>query len=483
MTTVERFFVLSILAMLLAVAFKAAPGFAGETLDAVKSRSVLRCGVSEGIAGFSERNTAGRWTGLDVDFCRAVAAAVIGDPAKVEFVPLKASARFPALQAGKIDLLLRNTTWTLGLEAGLKVQFPGILFFDGQGFMVPGKKGAQKIEQLNGATVCVEKGTTHVQNLADYFAFRNMQVKPLVLDSVREVTDAFLSGRCRACTSDASQLAAMRLKAPGGSSAFVILRWVLFALIAAEENNLTQDNIAALLRDSRHPALRRAAALEGGFGKALGLNEDWAVRAVQAAGNYGEMFDRNLGRSSALQLDRGAPRCQCDVCTRHSGRKGNSFGSKDGGGTAGPAVRGDGGGSRTVKNRHLRTCRTPVPARNPGKRQAISAPACSLSCSCLCLSAERDDSDPAGAGHHPGCSGARGGLRRADGHDSDHQQWGRIAHAGGRSCDLSCGEFDRDDLRSVSSAGEFRRPAGGIGHCPPVALAHGRCLAKKRSSV
>ena len=329
MRTLERIFLTPILVILMVITVGAAPGFSGETLDTVKTRGVLRCGVSEGIAGFSERNAAGRWTGFDVDFCRAVAAAVIGDPEKVKFVPLKASARFPALQAGKIDLLVRNTSWTLGREAGLKVQFPGILFFDGQAFMVPAGKGVQKIEQLNGATVCVEKGTTHLQNLSDHFAFRNMSVKPLVLDSVREVTDAFLSGRCRACTSDASQLAAMRLRTPGGSKAFVILperiskeplgpivrrgdddwytvvRWVLFALIAAEENNLTQDNIAVQLRDSSHPALRRAGGLEGGFGKALGLREDWIVRAVQAVGNYGEMFDRNVGPNSALQLDRG----------------------------------------------------------------------------------------------------------------------------------------------------------------------------------
>jgi general L-amino acid transport system substrate-binding protein len=329
MTTFQRFMLLPILAILLAFATRVAPGFAGEALDAVKSRGLLRCGVSEGIAGFSERNAAGRWTGFDVDFCRAVAAAVIGDPEKVKFVPLKASARFPALQAGKIDLLVRNTTWTLGREAGLKVQFPGILLFDGQGFMVPAKGGVQKIEQLKGATICVEKGTTHVQNLADTFAARGMEVKPLVFDSVREVTNAFFSGRCRAFTSDASQLAALRLRAPGGPRTFLILperiskeplgpivrrgdddwftivRWVLFALIAAEENNLTQDNIIALLRDSRHPALRRAGGLEGGFGRALGLREDWAVRAIQAVGNYGEMFDRNLGRNSALQLDRG----------------------------------------------------------------------------------------------------------------------------------------------------------------------------------
>ncbi|OPY90272.1 MAG: General L-amino acid-binding periplasmic protein AapJ precursor [Syntrophus sp. PtaU1.Bin208] len=329
MTTFQRFFLLPILAIVLASPMGIASGLAGETLDAVKSRGMLRCGVSEGIAGFSEKDATGRWVGFDVDFCRAVAAAVIGNPEKVTFVPLKASARFPALQAGKIDLLVRNTTWTLGREAGLKVQFPGIHFFDGQGFMVPAKKGVKRIDQINGATVCVEKGTTHLQNLEDYFAARKMRVKPLIFDSVREVTEAFLSGRCLACTSDASQLAAMRLRAPGGPKAFVILperiskeplgpivsrgdddwftvvRWVLFALISAEENDLRRDTIAAYLLGSTSPTIRRAAGLEGGFGKALGLREDWAVRAVQAVGNYGEMFERNLGCGSALQLERG----------------------------------------------------------------------------------------------------------------------------------------------------------------------------------
>jgi general L-amino acid transport system substrate-binding protein len=254
---------------------------------------------------------------------------VLGDPGKAAFVPLRASARFPALQAGTIDLLLRNTTWTLGREAGLKVQFPGILLYDGQGFMVPAASGVQRVEQLGGATICVEKGTTSLQNLTDHFAARRWQVTPLVLDSVREATDAFISGRCSAYTSDASQLAAVRLQARGGPQAFAILperiskeplgpvvrrgdddwftavRWVLFALVAAEENGLTRDTVAVRVGDSRDPSLRRAAGLEGGFGAALGLREDWTVRAVQAAGNYGEMFERNLGRLSALQLERG----------------------------------------------------------------------------------------------------------------------------------------------------------------------------------
>ncbi len=305
---------------------------AGVTHDAVKSRGKLLCGVSEGIAGFSEKDAAGRWNGLDADFCRALAAATLGDSAKVVFVPLKASARFPALLAGKIDILVRNTTWTLGREAGLKVQFPGVLFFDGQGVMIPATSRVRKIEHLQGSTICIEKGTTHDQNLADYFARRGMKPKTLVLDSVKEVANAFFSGRCSAYTSDATQLAAVRLMASTGLKNYVILperiskeplgpivrrgdddwftvvRWVLFALIAAEENDLTQANLDARIRISPDPALRRAAGREGGFDKALGLKEEWAIRAIQSVGNYGEMFERNLGRGSKLQLERGLNR-------------------------------------------------------------------------------------------------------------------------------------------------------------------------------
>jgi len=305
---------------------------AGETLDAVKSRGRLRCGVSEGIAGFSERDASGRWTGFDVDFCRAVAAAALGDAGKVVFVPLKASERFPALQSRAIDLLLRNTTWTLGREAGLKVQFPGVLFYDGQAFMVPKKTDVKKIVQLNSATVCIEKGTTHVQNLADYFGARGMKVIPLILDSTADVTSAFFSGRCRAYTSDASQLAAVRLRAPGGPQSFDILperiskeplgpivrrgdddwftlvRWVVFALISAEEAGITRDNVAVIFKETHDPVLQRVFGSDGGFGKELGVGDDWAVRAVKAVGNYGEMFERNVGHGSALKLDRGLNR-------------------------------------------------------------------------------------------------------------------------------------------------------------------------------
>jgi len=305
---------------------------AGETLDAVKSRGRLRCGVSEGIAGFSEKNASGRWSGLDADFCRAVAAAVLGDAEKVAFVPLKASERFPALQTSVIDLLVRNTTWTLEREAGLKVQFPGILFYDGQAFMVPKKAGIKKLSQLNGTTVCVEKGTTHVQNLADFVVAHDMKVTPLVIDSAAGVASAFFAGRCSAYTSDVSQLAAMRLRAPGGPQSveilserisreplgpvvrrgdddwFTLVRWVLFALIEAEEAGITHDNITGILKETHDPVVKRILGIEGGFGKALGVTNDWAVHVVKAVGNYGEVFERNVGSRGSLKLDRGLNR-------------------------------------------------------------------------------------------------------------------------------------------------------------------------------
>jgi len=309
-----------------------ASALAGETFAQVKSRGAVRCGVSEGIAGFSAKDASGRWSGLDVDFCRAVAAAALGDADKVTFIPLRASQRFPALKGGMVDLLLRNTTWTLGREAGLKVQFAGVLFYDGQGFMVPKKGSAQTIAELNGATICVEKGTMHAQNMADYFAALGLSAKPLVIDSAAGVVDALFAGRCRAYTSDASQLAAARLRAPDGAQAFAILperiskeplapavlrgdddwltlvRWVLFALIAAEENGITRDNVRAVRESAPNPAVRRALGADAEVGRALGTDPEWALRAVQSVGNYGEMFERNLGGQSPLKLERGLNR-------------------------------------------------------------------------------------------------------------------------------------------------------------------------------
>jgi general L-amino acid transport system substrate-binding protein len=318
-------------AALLAVAWAAPFAAAGETLVEVRARGTLRCGVSEGIAGFSARDRSGRWWGLDADFCRAVAAAVLGDAGKVTFIPLRASARFPALMFGSIDLLARDTTWTLGREAGLGVAFVGILFYDGQGFMVPASGGPTSLAQLDGATVCVEKGTTHVRNLRDYFEARSMRVTPLVIDSTAGVADALFTGSCAAYTSDVSQLAAARLRAPAGRD-FVILperiskeplapvvrrgdddwltlvRWVLFTLILAEEHGVTQQSVRAGLPSELSPTVRQRLGAAGEMAKALGTDPDWALRALRSVGNYGEMFERNLGGGSPLKLERGLNR-------------------------------------------------------------------------------------------------------------------------------------------------------------------------------
>jgi general L-amino acid transport system substrate-binding protein len=314
---------------LFAVACGSAHAAAGDTLAQVKTRGTLRCGVSEGIAGFSIKDAAGRWTGLDADFCRAVAAAALGDANKVTFIPLRASERFPALQARTIDLLARNTTWTMVREAAIKVQFAGILFYDGQGFMVPSKSGVKSAAGLKNATVCVQKNTTSARHLAHYSGERGLGMKLLVIDSAVEVADAFFAGRCGAFTSDASQLAAARSRVPGGAQAYLILperiskeplgpavrggdddwltlvRWTLFALVAAEEAGVTRENIRERLRD---PAVQRALGAGEEFGKMLGTDRDWAVRVVESAGNYGEMFERNVGSASPLKLQRGLNR-------------------------------------------------------------------------------------------------------------------------------------------------------------------------------
>jgi general L-amino acid transport system substrate-binding protein len=303
----------------------AGPVEAGPVQTAVKARGSLRCGVSEGIAGFSIKNSARRWSGFDADFCRAVAAAAIGDGEKVLFVPLRASARFPALQTGSIDVLVRQTTWTLGREAALKARFVGVLLYDGQAFVVPKKNAPKNLAGLDGAAICVEKGTTHAENLVEYFSGRKINVTPLIIDSAQEVAAAFFAGRCRAYTSDASQLSAMRATAPAGRQDYLILperiskeplgpavragdedwltlvRWVLFALVAAEEGGVTQANVRHRIQD---PALTRTLGSADEFSNALGVSKGWAVRVIESVGNYGEMFERNLGSESPLKLDR-----------------------------------------------------------------------------------------------------------------------------------------------------------------------------------
>jgi len=322
---------LSAASVLLAALWATPPATAGDTLSQIKSRGTLRCGVSGGIAGFSMKDASGHWSGLEIDFCRAVAAAVLGDPGKVTFVPLRASERFPALTFKAIDLLARLSTWTLSREADLKVYFAGILLYDGQGFMVPAASGVKSVGQLNGATICVEKGTTHERQLADHFVANGLSMKPLVIDSPTEVAEALFAGRCQAYTSDLSQLAVAHLRAPAGH-AFDILpeiiskeplgpavrggdeewltlvRWMLYALIAAEERGITRDNVRAIRETAQHPALRRALGADGGLSRALGTDPEWALRAIESVGNYGEIFERNLGGHSPLRLERGLNR-------------------------------------------------------------------------------------------------------------------------------------------------------------------------------
>ena len=305
---------------------------AGEVLEGVKARGLLRCGVSEGIPGFSERDADGRWQGFDVDFCRALAAAVLGDPDKVEYLPLRASTRFPSLQSHKIDLLLRNTTWTLTREAVLKVQFPGILFYDGQGFMVPAAADIATLADLEGATVCIVKGTTHRRNLEEWFRAKGWSVTPLVIDSPAEAAQAFFAGRCRAYSSDAAQLAAMRLHAPNDPEDFVILperiskeplspvvwggdpewttvvRWVLNLLILAEEYGITRENLETVIAENRNPLVLRSTEEEAMIARSLGIPALWATRVLKAVGNYGEMYERNIGRDSPLEIERGLNR-------------------------------------------------------------------------------------------------------------------------------------------------------------------------------
>lgn len=306
---------------------------AGEIVDAVKTRGLLRCGVSEGIPGFSERDRSGHWRGFDVDFCRAMAAALLGDAKKVVFVPLKASMRFPALKSRMVDILARNTTWTMMREASLQVQFPVVLFYDGQGFMVSRLSNIKSAADLAGATVCVEKGTTHEFNLLNYFNTLGKPVKTHVVDSAAGAAAALFAGRCQAYTSDASQLAGLRLKAPTGPDSYVILperiskeplspvvlrtdgewvtavRWVGYMLVLSEELGITRDNAEARLRYLRGEERRIFGNETGSMSaQALGFPDGWGMRAVKAVGNYSEMYERNFGRDSALPIERGLNR-------------------------------------------------------------------------------------------------------------------------------------------------------------------------------
>jgi general L-amino acid transport system substrate-binding protein len=315
-------------AAIAATALAAAPAFAGKTLDAVKQRGQLVCGVNTGLAGFSQADSQGNWTGLDVDVCKAIAAAILSDPNKVKYVPLTAQQRFTALQSGEIDILSRNTTWTLTRDASLGLNFLATTYYDGQGFMVPVKSKVKSAKSLKGATVCVQSGTTTEKNLTDYSRANKLDLKPIVFEKQEAATGAYFSGRCVAFTTDASGLASIRNKDAkdpkehvilpeliskeplgpavrrGDDEFYAIAKWVIFGLVEAEEYGIAQANVDQM-KSSQDPVVMRLLGTSEDTGKLLGLDKDWLGRAIKAVGNYGEIFERNAGPKTPLALPRG----------------------------------------------------------------------------------------------------------------------------------------------------------------------------------
>ncbi len=297
-------------------------------LEKVKKRKMVNCGTTMGVAGFSAPDSKGNWSGIEVDVCRAVAAAVLGDPKKVKFVPLSGQARFTALQSGEVDLLSRVTTWTLTRDTSLGLNFGPTVFYDGQGFMVRKKDKVKKIKDLNGATICTQQGTTSELNLADYFRANRIKMKTVVFESNDEVTQAFFKGRCDAFTNDTSGLVAERSKTKnpedyiilekviskeplgpavvhGDDQWFDIVKWSVFAMISAEEYGITSKNVDEVKKKSKVPNVKRLLGVTPGNGKSLGVSEDWAYNIIKMVGNYGEVFERNIGKESPLKLERG----------------------------------------------------------------------------------------------------------------------------------------------------------------------------------
>ncbi len=295
-----------------------------DTLDSVKSKGYVQCGVSTGLPGFSNADASGNWQGLDVDVCRAVAAATLGDASKVKYSPLTAKERFTALQSGEIDLLSRNTTWTLTRDASLGLNFAGVNYYDGQGFMVTKALGVKSAKELDGAAVCIQAGTTTELNLADYFRQNGMKYKSVTYDTSDATIKGFEAGRCDMLTSDQSQLYALRIKLKNPGAAIVlpeviskeplgpvvrqgddkwfnIVKWSLMAMVNAEELGITMSNSKSMM-GSDNPAIGRFMS---GQGEKLGLGDDWAFNIVNQVGNYGESFERNVGMGSPLKISRG----------------------------------------------------------------------------------------------------------------------------------------------------------------------------------
>ena len=310
---------LALAGLLATAAPSLAQGTGSATMDSIKSKGTLACGVSTGVAGFSLADSKGVTQGIDADTCRAVAAAILGDANKVRFVPTTTTNRFTALQSGEIDLLVRSTTWTLGREGNLGLLFAGINFYDGTGFMVKTSTGVKSVKELNGATICVQPGTSTELAIADYFRLNNLKFTPVLIQDLAEIQNAYLSGRCDSYSTDASGLASFRYqqgpkasehvllpeiisKEPlgmmvrkGDDKFFDVVRWTLFAMIQAEESGVDSKNVDDMASKSTNPDIRRLLGAEGDLGKALGVDNKWVVNVVKQVGNYGEMFDRTVG--------------------------------------------------------------------------------------------------------------------------------------------------------------------------------------------
>ncbi len=307
--------------------FAAAMASAG-TLDDVKAKGFLQCGVSTGLVGFAAPDSNGNWAGFDVSLCRAVAAAVLGDPQAVKFTPTTGKTRFTALASGEVDMLARNTTWTFSRDVDLKFTFDGINYYDGQGFMVPKSLGVSSAKELDGATVCIQTGTTTELNLADFFRANKMKYEPVPIETNAEARQQFLAGACDVYTTDRSGLAATRatfehpenyvvlpeviskeplgpLTRQGDDQWSDIVRWTLNALISAEELGITSANIDELAKGTNNPEINRILGTEGNLGGMLGLDKKWAYNAIKAGGNYGEIFEKYIGEKTAIGLSRG----------------------------------------------------------------------------------------------------------------------------------------------------------------------------------
>lgn len=317
----------TLIASVIAAATVAGTSVGAATLDDVRAKDAVQCGVSQGLPGFSNPDDTGNWTGIDVDVCRAIAAAVLGDATKVKFSPLSAKERFTALSSGEIDVLSRNTTWTMTRDTQLGFNFTGVTYYDGQGMMVPTDLGVTSATELDGASVCTNTGTTTELNITDYFRSKGMQFELVAFEKADEVVQAYDSGRCNVYTTDRSGLAAQRLKLTnpdahvvlpeiiskeplgplvrqGDDQWFNIVKWVLYAMVNAEEMGISSANVDEK-NSSEDPNIKRLLGTEGNFGEELGVSPDWAYQIIKQVGNYGEIYDANVGPDTPLKLERG----------------------------------------------------------------------------------------------------------------------------------------------------------------------------------